>query len=56
MTQAKSRPPTFIAFCSRPDALPDAYKRYLINSLREQFEMPGVPIRLLLRKGDNPYA
>ncbi|RAH99521.1 ribosome biogenesis GTPase Der [Acuticoccus sediminis] len=56
MTQAKSRPPTFIAFCSRPDALPDSYKRYLINSLRETFDMPGVPIRLLLRKGDNPYA
>ena len=56
MTQAKSRPPTFIAFCSRPDALPDSYKRYLINGLREQFDMPGIPIRLLLRKGDNPYA
>ncbi len=56
MTQAKSRPPTFIAFCSRPDALPDSYKRYLINGLREKFDMPGTPIRLLLRKGDNPYA
>lgn len=56
VTQAKSRPPTFIAFCSRPDALPAAYQRYLINTLREQFELPGVPIRLLLRKSDNPYA
>lgn len=56
VTQAKSRPPTFVAFCSRPDDLPAAYQRYLINSLREQFELPGVPIRLLLRKGDNPYA
>ena len=56
MTQAKSRPPTFIAFCSRPDALPAAYQRYLINSIRETFDLPGVPIRLTLRKGENPYA
>ncbi|MEM7696268.1 MAG: ribosome biogenesis GTPase Der [Pseudomonadota bacterium] len=55
VTQAKSRPPTFIAFCSRPDALPAAYQRYLINGLRETFDLPGVPIRLHLRKGDNPY-
>ncbi|MEM8853766.1 MAG: ribosome biogenesis GTPase Der [Pseudomonadota bacterium] len=56
MTQAKSRPPTFIAFCSRPDALPAAYKRYLVNGIRETFDLPGVPIRLTLRKPDNPYA
>ena len=56
VTQAKSRPPTFIAFCSRPDALPDSYKRYLVNELREAFKLPGVPVRLSLRKGDNPYA
>ena len=56
MTQAKSRPPTFIAFCSRPDALPTAYERYLVNSIRETFDLPGVPIRLMLRKSDNPYA
>lgn len=55
MTQAKSRPPTFVAFCSRPDALPDAYRRYLLNGLRDTFDLPGVPIRLLLRKGENPY-
>ncbi|XWN33772.1 MAG: ribosome biogenesis GTPase Der [Devosia sp.] len=56
MTQAKARPPTFIAFCSRPDALPAAYRRYLVNGIRETFDLPGVPIRLTLRKPDNPYA
>ena len=56
MTQPKTRPPTFVVFCSRPEALPAAYQRYLINRLRESFGLAGVPIRLLLRKGDNPYA
>lgn len=56
VTQAKSRPPTFVAFCARADELPNAYQRYLVNSLRETFDMPGVPIRLYFRKGDNPYA
>jgi GTP-binding protein len=56
MTQPSSRPPTFVAFCSQPDALPRAYLRYLTNSLREAFDLPGVPIRLRLRKGDNPFA
>ena len=56
MTQVKARPPTFVAFCSRPDAVPEAYRRYLVNGLREAFDLPGVPIRLQLRKRDNPYA
>lgn len=56
MTQAKARPPTFIVFTSRPDALPDAYIRYLVNGLRDAFDIPGVPLRLILRKGGNPYA
>ena len=56
MTQAKTRPPHFVAFCSRPESLPDAYTRYLINGLRETFKLPGVPLRLTMRKGDNPYA
>jgi GTP-binding protein len=56
ITQANARPPTFVLFCSRPKALPDSYTRYLVNSLRESFDLPGVPIRLNLRKGDNPYA
>jgi GTPase len=56
ITQSNARPPTFVLFCSRPKALPESYVRYLVNSLRESFDMPGVPIRLHLRKGDNPYA
>jgi GTP-binding protein len=56
ITQANARPPTFVLFCSRPKALPDSYSRYLVNALRESFDMPGVPIRLNLRKGDNPFA
>lgn len=56
MTQAKSRPPTFIIFASKPDELPEAYSRYLINGLREAFGLPGVPIRLFVRGGKNPYA
>jgi GTP-binding protein len=56
MTQASARPPTFVAFCSRPEELPKSYIRYLSNSLREAFDLPGVPLRLNLRKGENPYA
>jgi GTP-binding protein len=56
ITQSNARPPTFVLFCSRPKALPDSYVRYLVNSLRESFDMPGVPIRLHLRTGDNPFA
>jgi GTP-binding protein len=56
MTQANARPPTFIVFCSRPKAVPQSYERYLVNGLRAAFELPGVPIRLHLRKGDNPYV
>jgi GTP-binding protein len=56
ITQPKARPPTFVVFCSRPEALPAAYQRYLINGLRQTFGLHGTPIRLILRKGDNPYA
>ena len=56
VTQVKARPPTFAAFVNRPDALPDSYRRYLVNGLREAFGLEGVPIRLHLRKGKNPYA
>ncbi len=56
MTQAKTRPPSFIIFASRPDAVPASYQRYLVNGLREAFDMPGTPIRLWLRGGKNPYA
>jgi GTP-binding protein len=56
LTQTKGRPPTFVAFCSRPDALPEAYRRYLVNGLRQEFGLRGTPIRLILRKGDNPFS
>jgi len=56
MTQVKARPPTFVIFASKPDELPESYNRYLTNSLREIFELPGVPIRMFVRKGKNPYA
>jgi GTPase len=55
ITQAKSRPPSFVIFCTRADAVPDAYKRYLLNSLRESFDLPGTPIRIALREKDNPF-
>jgi GTP-binding protein len=55
ITQAKSRPPSFIVFCTRADAVPDAYQRYLINSIRDAFDLPGTPIRLTLREKDNPF-
>jgi GTP-binding protein len=56
MTQAKTRPPGFVVFCSRPQAVPDSYLRYLENALREDFDLPGTPIRITLRRGKNPYA
>ena len=56
MTQPKSRPPTFVLFSSRAAALPETYRRYLINGLREAFALPGTPIRLTLRAKANPYA
>ncbi len=56
MTQPKARPPTFVLFSSRAAALPETYRRYLINGLREAFKLPGTPIRLTLRAKANPYA
>jgi GTP-binding protein len=55
MTQPSTRPPTFVVFCSRPEELPKSYVKYLTNGLRETFDLPGIPIRLNLRKGENPY-
>ena len=55
MTQAKARPPTFAIFGNQLDALPKSYTRYLVNALREAFDVPGVPIRVSLRTGKNPY-
>jgi GTP-binding protein len=56
MTQVKTRPPTFVVFASIPDALPEDYRRFLVNGLRRDFDMPGTPIRLHVRGGENPYA
>jgi GTP-binding protein len=56
VTQVKARPPTFALFGTRAEQTPDTYHRYLVNNLREAFNMPGVPIRLLMRGTDNPYV
>jgi GTPase len=55
MTQVNTRPPSFALFASKPGDLPDSYRRYLENALREDFALPGTPLRLMLRKGRNPY-
>ncbi|MEO1240794.1 MAG: ribosome biogenesis GTPase Der [Pseudomonadota bacterium] len=56
IAQTKTRPPTFVAQCTRAEDLPTAYKRYLINGIRDAFDIKAVPIRLILKKPDNPYA
>jgi GTP-binding protein len=56
ITQTKARPPSFVLFCSRADAVPQAYLRYLTNSLREAFDLPGTPVRITLREKANPFA
>ncbi|PHR54491.1 MAG: ribosome biogenesis GTPase Der [Robiginitomaculum sp.] len=56
ISQTKTRPPTFVIKCSRENAVPESYKRYLINGIRDDFDLPGVPIRLFVRAGTNPYA
>jgi GTP-binding protein len=56
LTQVKARPPSFVLSCTRAEAIPSAYTRYLVNNIRETFELPGTPIRLILREKENPYA
>ena len=57
MAQTKARPPTFVLMASRAESMPEQYKRYLVNNLRESFDLPGTPIRLLVKSGsENPYA
>jgi GTP-binding protein len=56
MAQTKARPPTFVLFASRADQLPESYRRYLINSLRESFDLPGVPLRVSIRSNRNPFV
>jgi GTPase len=55
VTQVNTRPPSFALFTSEPADLPDSYRRYLVNALRQDFDLPGTPIRMMLRKGKNPY-
>ena len=55
ITQIKTRPPTFALWVSQPKELPAAYRRYIINGLREDFDLPGIPVRLLVRASKNPY-
>lgn len=56
ITQIKTRPPTFALWVSRPDKLPAAHKRFIVNGLRRDYKIPGVPVRLLVRKSKNPYS
>jgi len=56
MAQIKARPPTFVLFANRASQMPEQYRRYLINSLRESFDLPGVPLRVNIKSGANPYA
>jgi GTP-binding protein len=56
ITQTKARPPSFVVFCSRADAVPESYLRYLVNSLRGFFDLPGTPVRITLREKANPFA
>lgn len=56
ISQTKTRPPTFVLLCNRAAHLPMSYKRYLINGLREDFDLMATPIRLIVKAGKNPYA
>jgi GTPase len=56
MTQVNIRPPSFALFASRPAALPESWRRYLVNLMRDSFGLPGVPIRMMLRKSENPFV
>ncbi len=56
IAQIKTRPPTFVAQCTRADDVPSSYRRYLVNSIRDAFDIPAVPIRLILRKPENPFS
>jgi len=56
LTQIKARPPTFVLLCSRADEMPESYKRYLVNALRDAFDLHASPVRLIVRQGANPFA
>ena len=56
IAQTKARPPTFVLIATRASALPDSYRRYLVNSIRQSFDLPGTPVRLTVKANKNPYA
>ncbi len=56
ITQIKARPPTFVLIASRAEEMPESYKRYLINGLREAFDLHAAPVRLIVKQGKNPFA
>jgi GTP-binding protein len=56
VTQIKARPPHFVVFGNQLDRMPDSYVRYLVNSLRDTFELNGVPVRVSMRTSENPYG
>jgi GTP-binding protein len=56
IAQTKARPPTFVLIATRASALPDSYRRYLVNSIRQSFDLPGTPVRLTVKSNKNPYA
>jgi GTP-binding protein len=56
LTQIKARPPTFVLICSRAEEMPESYKRYLMNGLREAFDLQKAPIRMIVKAGKNPFA
>lgn len=56
ITQVRTRPPSFAVFSARAAELPESYARYLVNGLRADFDLPGVPIRLNMRARENPYV
>ncbi len=56
ITQPKARPPFFVMFGAQLESVPESYKRFIVNGLRETFELYGVPIRLSMRSASNPFA
>jgi GTP-binding protein len=56
MAQVKSRPPTFVLLCSRAEDMPESYKRYLVNGLRDAFDLHAAPVRLIVKQGKNPFV
>jgi len=56
LTQIKARPPTFVLISSRAEEMPESYKRYIVNGLRDAFDLHAAPIRLIVKAGKNPFA